>query len=108
MVDEATTADDAQNSSRIFRAQAQGGGDGPESICCGLHDSLHMDWRKEATKVVILIADAPPHGLGEQIDGFPDGCPDGRDPLAIAREMASRGISIYTVGCEPALSNSYK
>merc|ERR1719487_2796798 len=27
----------------------------------------------------------------------------GRDPLAIAREMAAREITCYAVGCEPAL-----
>lgn len=63
-----------------------------------------MDWRKEATKVVVLIADAPPHGLCEVGDGFPNGCPDGRDPLAIARQMGENGICVYTVGCEPAFS----
>merc|ERR1711959_458067 len=27
----------------------------------------------------------------------------GRDPLEIAREMAAHGITVYSVGCEPAL-----
>lgn len=79
--------------------QASGGGDEPESICCGLYDVLHMDWRKEATKVVILIADAPPHGIYAFGDGFPNGCPDGRDPITIGHEMAEQGICVYTVGC---------
>merc|ERR1719487_1454396 len=29
----------------------------------------------------------------------------GRDPLAIAREMAAREITCYAVGCEPALGH---
>jgi hypothetical protein len=32
-----------------------------------------MEWREKAVKIVILITDAPPHGLGEFLDGFPDG-----------------------------------
>jgi len=82
---------------------AQGGGDGPEAVAAGLKAAYDMDWRKEAAKVVILIADAPPHGLGEAGDGFPNGCPDGNDPLALANLMLQRGITCYPVGCEPAL-----
>ncbi|KAG5192512.1 hypothetical protein JKP88DRAFT_204275 [Tribonema minus] len=84
---------------------AAGGGDGPEAVCCGLHAALHMAWRPDAVKIVVLIADAPPHGLGEHGDGFPNGCPEGRDPLAIARAMLEAGITVYTVGCEPALGS---
>lgn len=51
----------------------------------------------------MLIADAPPHGLEPSGDGFPNCDPEGRDPLAIAREMAAHGITVYAVGCEPAL-----
>ena len=28
-----------------------------------------MDWRPLASKMVVLIADAPPHGIGEYGDG---------------------------------------
>merc|ERR1711988_353879 len=85
---------------------ASGGGDGPEAVTAALHDGLHnVAWRPNATKIAILIADAPPHGLEPSGDGFPNGDPDGRDPLEIAREMAANGITMYTVGCEPALGN---
>merc|ERR1711998_24006 len=82
---------------------AQGGGDGPEAVAAGLKAAVDMCWRKEAAKIVILIADAPPHGLGESGDGFPNGCPDGNDPLQLAHTMKDRGIVCYPVGCEPAL-----
>lgn len=78
--------------------RAAGGGDGPEAVADGLHAALHLDWRKEATKVCVLIADAPPHGLEPSGDGFPNGCPDGHDPLGICRTMAEEGIVLYTVG----------
>jgi len=54
--------------------------------------------------MVVLIADAPPHGIGEYGDGFDEGSPDGNDPLQLARMMASRGITLFFVACEPALS----
>jgi len=63
-----------------------------------------MDWREHASKMVVLIADAPPHGIGEYGDGFDDGSPDGHDPLQLARQMASKGITLFFVACEPALS----
>jgi len=82
---------------------AQGGGDGPEAVAAGLKAAVDMCWRKESAKIIILIADAPPHGLGESGDGFPDGCPDGNDPLQLAHAMKDLGIVCYPVGCEPAL-----
>ena len=48
---------------------ASGGGDGPEAITAALGEALAMDWRPNASKMVVLIADAPPHGLGEYGDG---------------------------------------
>ncbi len=44
----------------------QGGGDLPEAICCGLEKGLNsVTWRVDSVKIAILIADAPPHGLGK-------------------------------------------
>ena len=41
-----------------------GGGDGPEAVCCGLDVCLNrLIWRDDASKMAILICDAPPHGL---------------------------------------------
>jgi hypothetical protein len=84
---------------------AQGGGDGPEAVTAALDDALRLPWRPNATKVAVLIADAPPHGLEPTGDGFPNGDPEGRDPLEIARQMAAGGITVYSVGCEPALGS---
>lgn len=44
---------------------ASGGGDGPEAVTAALHSTLLMDWRENATRLAVLIADAPPHGIGE-------------------------------------------
>jgi hypothetical protein len=83
--------------------EAQGGGDGPEAVTAAVDDARRLPWRPNATKVAVLIADAPPHGLEPGGDGFPNGDPEGRDPLDIARQMAGGGITVYAVGCEPAL-----
>jgi len=83
---------------------ASGGGDGPEAVTAALAEALSMEWRPYASKMVVLIADAPPHGIGEYGDGFDDGSPDGHDPLQLARQMASKGITLFFVACEPALS----
>eukprot|EP00163_Fabomonas_tropica_P021661 TRINITY_DN37796_c0_g1_i1.p1 TRINITY_DN37796_c0_g1~~TRINITY_DN37796_c0_g1_i1.p1 ORF type:complete len:326 (+),score=41.87 TRINITY_DN37796_c0_g1_i1:161-1138(+) len=94
-----------QMTQKINTMSASGGGDGPESVACAMHAALNLSWRKDSIKVVVLIADAPPHGLEESGDGFPNGCPEGHDPIAIARLMAKRGIIVYSVGCEPAIGN---
>ncbi|GAA5880222.1 hypothetical protein JCM3774_003664, partial [Rhodotorula dairenensis] len=83
---------------------ASGGGDGPEAVTAGIKAALELDWRQNATKMCVLIADAPCHGIGEYGDGFPQGGPDGEDPLILTRQMAAAGIPLFVVACEPALS----
>ncbi|CAE6441387.1 unnamed protein product [Rhizoctonia solani] len=102
------TTDANAMASYLGSLTVEGGGDGPEAQCDALHDALHSPWNDKATKVAVLITDAPPHGLGEPGDGFPDGCPCGYDPLQIAGEMLSSGITLYVIACEPELSTSYK
>jgi hypothetical protein len=48
---------------------ASGGGDGPEAVTAALAEVLNMDWRENASRMVVLIADAPSHGIGEFGDG---------------------------------------
>ncbi|KAF8192926.1 hypothetical protein BJ912DRAFT_961402 [Pholiota molesta] len=82
---------------------ADDGGDGPEAVTAALGKALRMEWKDSAAKMVVLITDAPPHGLGEHDDGF-DRSPDQQDPLHIARQMAEQGITLFVVACEPDLS----
>ncbi|KAF9533223.1 hypothetical protein CPB83DRAFT_846085 [Crepidotus variabilis] len=98
------SSDTSQVHKHLSTLYASGGGDGPEAVTAALAETLNMEWRPNATKMVVLIADAPPHGIGEYGDGFDDGSPDGHDPLQVARQMASRGITLFFVACEPALS----
>ena len=87
----------------LQKCQAEGGGDGPEAVADGLHAVLKLSWRAESTKICVLIADAPPHGLNRSSDGFPNGCPDGLDPIKIVREMAEKHITLYVAGVEPPI-----
>lgn len=61
--------------SNLALVEADGGGDGPEAQCEALHDALNAAWKKDATKIAVLITDSPPHGIKEEEDGFPKGCP---------------------------------
>ena len=67
------TTDVAQMKAYVDTMAAVGGGDGPEAVADALFEVLLMEWRPSAAKVCVLIADAPPHGLGEACDGFPQG-----------------------------------
>lgn len=46
------------------------GGDEPEAVADALEEVRHLDWRDGATKVCVLITDAPPHGLTGEVDYF--------------------------------------
>uniref|UniRef100_A0A6U6KJM2 VWFA domain-containing protein n=1 Tax=Odontella aurita TaxID=265563 RepID=A0A6U6KJM2_9STRA len=83
----------------VDEMRAEGGGDAPEAVADGLLDCLNLSYRPNSTKIVVMIADAPPHGLGCCGDGFPKGCPQGHDPLEIVRALATNGITIYSVIC---------
>ena len=54
---------------------ASGGGDSPEASTDALQLCLMADWNEGASRVTILITNAPPHGVEETRDGFSDGCP---------------------------------
>ena len=86
----------------LSQSKADGGGDTPEAVADALYDVLNLKWRSDATKICILISDAPPHGLNKS-DSFMV-CPAGHDPVVIARQMARKGIVLYTVGCEPSIN----
>lgn len=83
--------------------QADGGGDGPESVTDGLFDMVRLDWRPRAARAVVWFGDAPPHGVEPGGDGFPDGCPCGNHWYTQAENCREMGISVYAVGCLPTL-----
>lgn len=88
----------------LDNCEARGGGDISEAVTDALNDVLKLTWRDDSVKICVLVSDAPPHGINCTSDGFPDGCPDGLDPLEIVRKMAKEGITLYSVGCEPQIT----
>ncbi len=88
----------------IRSMSASGGGDGPEAVSDALHVANRMEYLRDAAKVMVLVGDAPPHGV-EEGDRWPDGPPSGikwRDEVKKAYE---KGIVIHTVGCFPEIQN---
>jgi len=90
------TRDIRQMLSNANAQSAKGGGDYPEAVTAALFEAVCLDWRESAAKLVIFMADAGPHGLGEG-SGHAEGDPDGKDPLALAREAVSLGVTVYSL-----------
>ncbi|MEM1056823.1 MAG: VWA domain-containing protein [Bacteroidota bacterium] len=63
--------------------RARGGGDYPEAMDEAMDAALGLNWRPEATRLLFLVADAPPH--------------DGRigDMMGHVREARASGIRMY-------------
>lgn len=45
----------------LAHQQAHGGGDLPEAMHTALAEATAYDWRNDAVKILLLVADAPPH-----------------------------------------------
>ena len=45
----------------LDKQEANGGGDVPEAVDRAMLEAEHMQWRPDAAKAMLLIADAPPH-----------------------------------------------
>jgi hypothetical protein len=88
---------------KVDQMNASGGGDTPEAVGYAMQATLQdLSWRPDVIKICVIIADAPPHGLGCSCcsgDSMPTGEPEGRDPLSIAYAMGRAGIRIYSIGC---------
>ncbi len=93
----------------LARVQAQGGGDTPEALNEALHEVVHrLSWRADAARMVVLVADAPPHldyggpqydtdmqaALAKGIKLFAVGA-SGLDPVG---EYVFRQLAQYTAG----------
>jgi Mg-chelatase subunit ChlD len=102
------TSDFGSFASNLANLRAEGGGDEPDAQTDALAAACNADWRAEARKIVVLVTDSPPHGIGEDGDAFPEGCPLQIDPLRVATNMGRAGITLYVIACEPTLSENYR
>ena len=72
----------------IDQVEAEGGGDYPESLNQALHEAINdMRWRRDAVRIILLVADAPPHLE----------YPQDEDYAAEMVEARRRGIKIFSV-----------
>lgn len=77
---------------KLMDFQAEGGGDGPESVNQALHDAIHkISWNQDPNtyQVVFLVGDAPPH-----MD-YPN---EVQYPATIATAL-QRGIQVNAIQC---------
>jgi len=75
-----------------------GGGDGAEAVVDGLSTAVHrIAWRQYSQKVIILVGDQPPHGMGASSDRWPKGCPCGQKIEEVIARATAKGIVIYAV-----------
>jgi Mg-chelatase subunit ChlD len=77
---------------KLREFNANGGGDGPESVNQALHDAVHkVKWGdgKDVLRIIFLVGDAPPHM---------DYADDVKYP-ATCEAAAKRGIIINTIQC---------
>lgn len=78
--------DDVQRN--LQRLRADGGGDTPEALNEAWHETVNrLSWRKDASRLVVLVADAPPH--------LDYGQPYYDDDLLSAQAL---GIKLFAVG----------
>jgi len=88
----------------INEMSAHGGGDYPEALASALSVLSEMQFNKRGKKIVVWIADAPPHGMGASGDNYPEGCKDATgqviDWIKIADVLREKGVTCYSLVCE--------
>jgi len=101
------TSDTHKIEENVKHMQASGGGDGPEAVSTAMQVTNRMEFLRDAAKVVVLVADAPPHGV-ESSDRWPKGTPDGAKWDKETKVAYEKGIVYHTVGCYPEITNYEK
>ncbi|EFC40093.1 vWFA domain-containing protein [Naegleria gruberi] len=90
----------------INTMSAQGGGDYPEALASALKVVNEMPFNKKGKKIVVWVADAPPHGMNASGDSYPNGCLDEQgqkiDWVKIGTELQEKNVVFYNIICERA------
>jgi Mg-chelatase subunit ChlD len=77
-----------------------GGGDGPEAVFAALERCRAQKWGKGAYRVVILVADAPPHSVGAPGDAYPND-PTGLSLDDVANALEADGVFVHALSMQP-------
>ena len=87
--------------SHINSLSATGGADWAEDMPEAIYRAGGLSWRTDATRVAILMADAPPHCPGDVGDrGCCPSPPPYKDFTVWTSNLAGKGVTVYTVRCE--------
>lgn len=81
----------------IARMRPTYGGDNPEAVEDALHAAGRLSWNPAARKAVVLVGDAPPHGVGAPDDYFAHGCPNGHVWEDQVQTLLKQGVMFFTV-----------
>lgn len=83
----------------IDRVHARGGDDQAEDVAGGLQNARMFVWDEDAAKLLVHIADAPPHGKKFHepwvSDRFPEGDPTSINPLHLMHKFSAENVD-YT------------
>jgi Mg-chelatase subunit ChlD len=92
----------------IRRLRANGGGDEPEAVLDGVVAACNeLLWWRHSRRLLVLVGDAPPHGVGGQGDAFSKGCPCGETIESVTRLAEEKRITIHALGLTDAVSESF-
>lgn len=87
---------------------ANGGGDAPEAVFDGIVAACHeLIWGKYSRRLLVLVGDAPPHGVGASGDSFSGGCPCGETIESVTRLAEEKRITIHALGLTPGVNESF-
>jgi hypothetical protein len=104
-------ADIARASMSIHMLEVSGGGDAPEAVYSGLEACLGLAWAPGSYRVVILVGDAPPHGVGAPGDSLAHGDPTGLSLDDMANKLESEGVFVHALSMCPkdtVLASSFR
>lgn len=87
---------------------ANGGGDAPEAVLDGVVAACkELAWRRSARRLLVLVGDAPPHGVGAGGDSFRNGCPCGETIASVTCLAEQKRVTIHALGLTPATRESF-
>jgi len=85
--------------------------DAAEAVIAGLLAAVdELSWRARATKIIVLVGDAPPHGCETMFGPFPDRYaedPTGLSLLEAGARIEGAGITLYALGMIPSVTPAY-
>jgi Mg-chelatase subunit ChlD len=91
----------ARVATMVARLEVSGGGDAPEAVYTGLAACLELAWIKGSYRVVILVGDAPPHGVGAAGDQHAKGDPTGYSLDDMANRLEAEGVFVHALAMQP-------